>query len=54
MQPIILPLLVAIIGAVVYVLTANPKLAVLAEKAYFAGILVTLAVFATTNVRLFS
>ncbi len=54
MQPIILPFLVAVISAVVYVMTANPKLAVIAEKTYFAGILVTLAVFATTSVRLFS
>ena len=36
---VFLPLLVALIGLVVYIVTANPKVAELARLAYLAGLL---------------
>ncbi len=42
MLVVILPLLVAIVGVLVYALSANAKVAEIGRLAYFGGILVTL------------
>ena len=57
MQPILLPLLVAIISAIIYIVcvdeTLRAKTATLAKAPYFAAILVTILVFANASVKLF-
>lgn len=47
----IVPLLVAVVGALVYALAANPKLSEMGRLAFFAGLFVTLLVFAGQVVR---
>ncbi len=42
MLVVILPLLVAIVGVLVYALSANAKVAEIGRLAYFAGVVVTL------------
>ncbi len=49
---ILLPLLVAIVGMLVYALAGSAKLVELGRLAYFAGLLVTLVEVATHVVRL--
>ncbi len=49
---ILLPLLVCIIGMLVYALSANAKVGELGRLAYFAGLLVTLFEVAAHVVRL--
>lgn len=48
---IILPFLVAIVGALVYSISKNDKLVELAKHMWWTGLLVTLFIFATTHVR---
>ncbi len=48
----IVPLLVCILGALVYALAANPKASEMGRLAYFAGLFVTLLVLATHVVKL--
>ena len=50
---IYLPVLVCIIGAVVYLLSENPKVQKLANDAYWWGLGVSLFVFATKSVEVF-
>lgn len=49
---ILLPLLVALVGMLVYALAANPKVAELARLAYFSGLLITLFELATQVLHL--
>jgi hypothetical protein len=49
---ILIPLLVCIVGLIVYALSANAKVAELGRLAYAAGLLVTLFVVATKVVHL--
>ncbi len=53
MEPVILPLLVAVIAAVVYMVSSNGKVAALALNTYTPAMLVTLLVFAREFVKLF-
>lgn len=48
----IVPLVVAIIGLLVYALSANPKVAELGRLAFACGLLVTLFAMAGHTVRL--
>lgn len=50
---VLIPLLAAIAGALIYALASNPKLAELGRLAYAAGVLATLLVLAQHSVRLF-
>jgi hypothetical protein len=45
------PLLVAIIGALVFAISKNGDVKELSKHAFWCGLLVTLFVFATTHVR---
>ena len=47
-----IPLLVAIIGLLIYALAANPKVGELGRLAYATGLLVTLFAFASHTVSL--
>jgi hypothetical protein len=50
---ILLPLLICILGALVYALSVNPKLQELGRLSYWVGLLVFLARFGETTVNLF-
>lgn len=50
---ILIPLLVAVVGVVVYALAGSPKVVELARIAFFAGLLVTLLDLAGAAIRLF-
>lgn len=52
MATIILPLLVAVAGALVFALSANPKLARIGEILFFCGTFVTLEIAARLVVHL--
>lgn len=47
-----LPVLVCIIGALVFALSKNTDVKALGKDAFWCGLLVALFVFATTHVRL--
>ena len=49
---LLLPLLVCIVGLLVYVLASNPKVSEMGRIAYGFGLLVTLLVFSTHGVKL--
>ena len=49
---LIIPLLVCIIGMLVYALSANPKVCEMGRIAFGCGLLVTLFAFATNGVKL--
>lgn len=51
MLTILVPLLCAVVGALVYALSANAKVAELARLLYGAGVLVTLYVVAQHVIR---
>jgi hypothetical protein len=48
----IIPLLVCVVGLLVYVLASQAKVVELGRLAFFAGLLVSLLVFATKVVKL--
>ena len=48
----IVPFLAAVAGCLVYALATNPKLSEIGRLAYFAGLLVLLAVFAENVIRI--
>lgn len=49
---LLLPLIVALVGLIVYALSANAKVAELGRLAFACGLLVTLFAFATHGVKL--
>lgn len=50
----LVPILAAVVGALLYALTANPKLAELGRITFGCGLLVSLFVLAQHTVRLIS
>lgn len=48
----IIPLLVALVGAVTYAVSANPKVSELGRIAFFAGLLVTMLAMAGHTIRI--
>lgn len=48
---LLVPLLVCLLGVLVYALASNPKLVEIGRLAYFAGLLVTLLVTAQHLIR---